>query len=221
MAEIASRKKARAQGLERYYTGKPCKHGRYAERSVRSGMCAECQRLRGLRRYHEDPEHSRWQARKWRAENPERVRAKGRKHYLANREYYKKAVRDWRRRNSEHHVEYNKRRYHLSAKAKTERYCCRAFKRTLYAAAQGKGGKTQDILGYSPHELRQHLEKQFAKGMTWENYGAAWHIDHVTPIAVLVESGVKDPAKINALPNLQPVWKEYNLSKGSEVRQLI
>lgn len=77
------------------------------------------------------------------------------------------------------------------------------------------------MLGYSPDELRRHIEKQFVKGMTWANYGVAWHIDHVTPIAVFVERGVTDPAKINALPNLQPVWREYNLSKGSDVHKLI
>ena len=26
----------------------------------------------------------------------------------------------------------------------------------------------------------KHLEKQFTKGMTWENHGK-WHIDHVIP----------------------------------------
>lgn len=26
--------------------------------------------------------------------------------------------------------------------------------------------------------LRAHIEAQFVEGMTWDNYGKGWHIDH-------------------------------------------
>jgi hypothetical protein len=38
---IISRKEAKAQGLKRYFTGKPCKHGHIAERHM-EGKCAKC-----------------------------------------------------------------------------------------------------------------------------------------------------------------------------------
>lgn len=42
--DIISRKEAKAFGLKRYFTGKPCKHGHTEERRVHDGACCECQR---------------------------------------------------------------------------------------------------------------------------------------------------------------------------------
>ena len=43
--DIITRKEAKAQGLPRYFTGKPCKHGHIAERQTSKGVCEECHRL--------------------------------------------------------------------------------------------------------------------------------------------------------------------------------
>jgi hypothetical protein len=40
---ILSRREAHAQGLKRFYTGEPCKHGHRCERFTSSGGCIECQ----------------------------------------------------------------------------------------------------------------------------------------------------------------------------------
>lgn len=79
-----------------------------------------------------------------------------------------------------------------------------------------------EIVGYSVEDLRSHLQKQFVKGMSWENYGA-WHVDHITPIASFDFSynplGV---AKIAwALPNLRPLWKHDNQRKHAKITLLI
>ena len=39
---IISRDEARALGLKRFFTGKPCKRGHIAEHYVRGGACREC-----------------------------------------------------------------------------------------------------------------------------------------------------------------------------------
>lgn len=44
--ELVSRQEALAQGLKRYFTGKPCKRGHIAERTLPENGCAECARLR-------------------------------------------------------------------------------------------------------------------------------------------------------------------------------
>jgi hypothetical protein len=41
--ETISRAEAKAKGLKRYFTGKPCKHGHVAERYI-AGRCIECYR---------------------------------------------------------------------------------------------------------------------------------------------------------------------------------
>lgn len=42
-----------------------------------------------------------------------------------------------------------------------------------------------------------------------------WHVDHIIPVSELVRCGVTDPAKINALENLRPMWAKDNMSKGA------
>jgi hypothetical protein len=37
-----SREEAIIQGLERYFSGEPCKYGHIAEREVERGLCVEC-----------------------------------------------------------------------------------------------------------------------------------------------------------------------------------
>lgn len=39
---VLSRNDARARGMKRYFTGKPCKHGHVRERQVSDGNCVEC-----------------------------------------------------------------------------------------------------------------------------------------------------------------------------------
>jgi hypothetical protein len=36
--------------------------------------------------------------------------------------------------------------------------------------------------GCSQWELRSHIQAQFRHGMTWQNYGKLWEIDHVCPV---------------------------------------
>jgi hypothetical protein len=45
---IISRAEAKALGLKRFFTGKPCKHGHVAERRVGNYACVECDRARAL-----------------------------------------------------------------------------------------------------------------------------------------------------------------------------
>lgn len=42
--EITSKEEAKARGLHRFYTGKPCKHGHNSERYVSSKGCVTCLR---------------------------------------------------------------------------------------------------------------------------------------------------------------------------------
>jgi len=74
-----------------------------------------------------------------------------------------------------------------------------------------------DLLDYSIKELISHLESQFRDGMTWENYGNYWHIDHIKPVSHFKFQSKNDPQfkECWALSNLQPLLKIENLSKGN------
>jgi hypothetical protein len=42
MPNLISRKEAHAQGLKRFFTGKPCKRNHISERNVKTGACLGC-----------------------------------------------------------------------------------------------------------------------------------------------------------------------------------
>jgi hypothetical protein len=50
------RKKARAHGLTRYFTGEPCKHGHRSDRYALGGHCVACHRVDQMRYYYEGPQ---------------------------------------------------------------------------------------------------------------------------------------------------------------------
>lgn len=78
--DTITRAEARAQGLTRYYTGKPCKRLHYAERQVSNLTCVECDR----EKQRANPWHRRSpknlaihnaRGSAWKSANPERVAA--------------------------------------------------------------------------------------------------------------------------------------------------
>jgi len=86
----------------------------------------------------------------------------------------------------------------------------RAFKRI----GQNKPASTQAMLGCDWHGAKEHIERLFQPGMTWSNHGM-WHIDHVIPIATATTT--EEAIKLNHISNLQPLWAEDNLAKGSKL----
>jgi hypothetical protein len=79
---------------------------------------------------------------------------------------------------------------------------------------------TLEYVGCNLQELREHLEKQFNNGMTWENQGQ-WHIDHIRPCASFDLSKEEERHKCFHYTNLQPLWAFDNLSKGANYCQEI
>lgn len=75
------------------------------------------------------------------------------------------------------------------------------------------GGYSQK-LDYTAEKLKARIECQFKSGMSWDNYGD-WEIDHKIPMSMFISRGELRPHIINALSNLQPMWKFDNRSKGA------
>ena len=78
-----------------------------------------------------------------------------------------------------------------------------------------KAYKTEKLIGCSILKMRKHLEKQFKKGMTWENHGK-WHIDHIKPCCKFNLLDKEEQLKCFHYTNLQPLWSQENLSKGGK-----
>lgn len=81
-----------------------------------------------------------------------------------------------------------------------------------------KNTKTEQLLGCSFNEFKNHIEKQFLDGMSWDNRGQ-WHIDHITPMRIAKTK--EEIVALNHYTNLRPLWASDNLTKNGAVHYLI
>lgn len=204
-----TRNEAIHNGMKFYFTGYPCINGHVSNRYTSNGKCVECNS-----EYSKKPCHVEKQAAR-RASNKAR-----------QKEYYDK----WIKLNRDKKLEYmrlynkniaNKRAAEKSATDHVFNLSIRLRARVSKAFNRGgfsKNGSTEKIIGCSFEFLKKHIEKQFKKGMNWENRDM-WHIDHITPI-----SSAKTEKEIVGLchfTNLRPIWADENRKKGSKKEFLI
>jgi hypothetical protein len=90
----------------------------------------------------------------------------------------------------------------------------RAKVRQILRSDEDSRYKTAELLiGCSASEFREHMEKLFKEGMSWENR-KEWHVDHRVPCASA--NSLEDLAKLFHFKNLQPLWVEDNHVKGTK-----
>lgn len=207
---IVTRAEAKAAGLNRYFTGKPCSSGHVAERQV-CGTCVECHKASGLIYRVNHPETKSAANAHWYAKNVDRIRVRSALWYMQNairhcergyiwRAANKDRVRElgvrWRRENSIH----VKRVYALWR----ARNPGRVLARNATRRARNKGA-----LGvFTAADIANILKKQKRKcAYCRVSLASGYHIDHITPLSL---GGSNWPK------NLQLTCAPCNLSKGAK-----
>ena len=86
----------------------------------------------------------------------------------------------------------------------------------------GKSGTVEKLCGYSVNKLREHIERQFTNGMTWDKFMAGdIHIDHIIPKYSFDLTNIDGVRKCWCLSNLRPMWEKDNIKKGRKHETLI
>jgi hypothetical protein len=155
-------------------------------------------------------------------ETKERLKKNHKKWSEQNKEHLKQYIKEYRKNNVDK-IRQIKRDYERYRKASDPAYkLISNFRTAIYQVLKENNVEKNkhyfDILKYSPEELISHLEKQFTDSMTWENYGE-WHVDHRMPISSFNFESVDDDSFIKcwSLDNLQPMWGNENIIKGSKI----
>lgn len=167
--------------------------------------CKECGRklsrewIKESNYTHPDPERNRKNQEEWRNNNRERIK-------------------DWYNKNRESIVKKQSRRmmeqYHNDPV-----YRLKSLLRSLVyrALKQNKIGKrTEEVLGCTFEQAKHHLEKQFSKGMSWDNT-SEWEIDHIVPLSFAQTE--EEAIMLSHYSNLQPLWMVENRRKRDRIRE--
>ncbi len=114
---------------------------------------------------------------------------------------------------------YKARRCKIDPGFKMLRNIRRRHLQAVKAAGSNKTFRSTDLLGCTAEELKQHIENQFIVGMSWENHGSIWHIDHIYPLALVDWSNEEQVKQVCNYKNLQPLLAIDNIRKGKIVNQ--
>ncbi len=188
--------------------------------------------------YRNNAQHARAYSRRWKEENPgkakehrarwieenrERLLSARRRWWEENRDRLNAKRNQWREDNRDRVSAYQ-RDWYQKAKNREDVKVRKALRTILgnflESAKLTKSDRTHKLLGYTAEEFRIHIERQFLKGMEWSNHGE-WHIDHIVSVAEYVRRGETDPAIVNCLTNLRPIWAKDNIRKSDKRTHLL
>lgn len=146
-------------------------------------------------------------AKEYRENNKEKIKE-------SQKEYYKKNKSKNRDKINKYHRYYDAKRRSEDPLYKLKKNLRCRTRLAFKSKSWHKGGSTEKLLGIDYKRCIQHLERQFAKGMNWENQGE-WHIDHIIPLASAKTE--EELRKLCHYTNLQPLWASDNISKGATI----
>lgn len=222
--EIIGKADARAAGLTRYFTGKPCRRGHLAER-VLSGNCVECARIamakhypanrqkineRDRQRYLASPDEYKARARRYYQENTEKARAANLAWKIRNQERFRALQRAYSRKHSTRKVARavlwraeNLERARVSQRARAWKDIEKTRMRArIQAHRRRKVGGRLSLLIVKILKERQHDR---CACPCRRLLGRQYHIDHIIPLAC---------GGMNADSNVQLLSPDCNRKKG-------
>ena len=205
---------------------KVCEFGN--SKSSKDGLlycCKKCNNKRSVEYRKNNPEKVLEITRNWTAKNPEWVYNRHKKWRDENRELANEIKRDWLNKNPEKRKQYRENYKPRKREQRKERRNTDPIfnltnrmrgrlRKYLIILNISKTNKTFEIVGCSPQFLKEHLEKQFVDGMTWENR-SEWHIDHKIPLSSAKTE--EELYKLCHYTNLQPLWAEENMKKSNKI----
>ena len=80
-----------------------------------------------------------------------------------------------------------------------------------------KKSKALELLGVKIKYFKKYLEYRFLPGMTWDNHGKVWHLDHIIPISAIDFSKDENLKFAFHYRNFQPLLAKDNLIKSNNI----
>lgn len=199
-------------------------------------------RLEEKEKYRQSPEYQEeqrrrkeegeTQRRKYREANRDKVLAAKKQYYQENRDEIRQkaaakiredlpAFREERRRKRQDDLERRRqydREYSKQRRQKDLQYrIVGNLRNRIRLSIENKSECTKDLLGCSLEHFVKHLESQFQPGMTWQNYGSYWSIDHIEPCCSFDLSTEDNQRRCFNWRNCRPLTVSENSRKGNSI----
>jgi hypothetical protein len=207
-----------------------------------NGVCKTCRKIT-LKRYNENNvekiklskklysqkniEKEKTRKKEWKKNNLEYFKEYRKKNY--NKE--KNRIYEWKKNNKEKFLEshkiwkeknkkeinYKKNQYKKNRIKNDPLFKLKINMRgRIYKIIKNKSKNSFYFIGCSCEFLKEHIEKQFKDGMSWDNYSFfGWHIDHIIPLSSA--SNQEELVKLCHYTNLQPLWADNNWRKSNKI----
>ncbi len=148
--------------------------------------------------------------RQYRRDNRDQICAQKKQYYNEN----KPAIKEYHANNKEKRNAYKRSRFETDIMFRiTER-----MKSRLHIALKNVSGKhSSKLLGCSKDHLMDWIGFQFENGLNWDNYGTAWHIDHVIPVSFFDVLCLEARQYAFHWTNTRPLGVRANLTKSSKI----
>lgn len=180
-----------------------------------SYRCKKCLSEYNKTYYQKNQEKLKQQTQKFRDENPEYMKLWEIKNNKHRKEYRKKYKKEHKNAINKHERERRKKDHAYRVKKNLRRRV-----NEVITKSNKKCDSTLKLLGCSLETFLQYMRGQFTEGMSWDNYGK-WHIDHIIPCASFDLTDPEQQRKCFHYTNLQPLWAEDNMKKGSKVPDIV
>jgi len=166
-------------------------------------------------------EKNQIRSRLYRIQNAAKLKAKHHEYYLKNKTN-PKFIKS-KKKAYDAHIKTDKYRHTKNTYVRTKRSTDPNFKlrvaisnRIRNALVRGSKASTSEVLlGCKFKDFKLYIERLFKDGMNWNNYGQ-WHLDHIRPCISFDLTTLEGQQKCFHYSNLQPLWWQDNLSKGSK-----
>ena len=166
------------------------------------------------KRYEDNKETNRQRAKNYYQENKEIIKEKQKNSPKAKeyrKEYYKANKEKLDKQNRDNFY----KRLNKDVCFKLKHNISTNLRKSLKRKNHYKKSRSQEILGCTFDEFKQHIESQFEDWMNWDNYGKyngeygyGWDIDHIIPTSsVLTENEILE---LFHFSNLQPLCSKIN-----------
>jgi hypothetical protein len=193
------RAEAKLLGLKTYNTGKPCKHGHFADRYTTGAKCIECTVV---------------QSTAWRDANPEKYLVSMRKWIENNRELHGTRVKRWQRANKDKvredakawakaNPEKIKAKHLRHIKKHPEAYTARSV-----ASVARRAKRVPQWL--TPDDKWAIKEAYKLAKLRTSMFGFIWEVDHVIPLRGKIVSGLHVPTNLQVIPKADNRNKRNN-----------